>query len=271
MPDPDTWPATLAWIVNRIRERLTRHDQRLETAILLRDLSQERGYPVYIPQPNEFRQRGGTDDDALNTGELEYLTYSAIQHLIHLGEIESVEGGGPLQFADQLIGALRWPPVNNLRIDRFYRATPFRVARANTTLPEGAIRWQHVERLVHEAIEAHRRNLAVGATVVARVAVEEAVRAALEDVGERYDERANAWERENLLFDRVLTTTRGFTPLDRNATRATLSEIRNAGNNAAHQGVADDAHLTELLLTMLPRALQSLSQAVLSFRERLTS
>lgn len=55
-----------------------------------------------------------------------------------------------------------------------------------------------------------------------------------------------AWQREENLFE-GLSSSGSFEPLDRSSTLAIFSAVRDAGNDAAHTGKADDAHLAELL------------------------
>lgn len=92
---------------------------------------------------------------------------------------------------------------------------------------------------------------------------EEAIRSALAELGVSEDDQLNrAWKREDLLFDEFLTDASKFKPMDRASTRAAESGVRDHGNEVAHTGLAEDAHVNEVFVSILPRALQSLSAAV---------
>ena len=93
--------------------------------------------------------------------------------------------------------------------------------------------------------------------------VEEAVESALRDVDpSEVWEPMKAWDRERELFEKHLTQSKPFAPLDREATKTALSAIRSLGNTAAHDGAVTHELLEDCFLRLMPQALMSLSAAV---------
>ncbi len=144
---------------------------------------------------------------------------------------------------------------------RYIGTAKLTAVAAEEWLDEPTTRWPNVDRLRTQASAAYRMGLDVASAVVARVAVEEAIGLGLEDFNDDQPDM-KAFQREDRLFENHLNTNAGFSPLDRNATRAALSAIRDAGNPAAHDGEVKNALLLELHSTILPQALGSLSNAV---------
>lgn len=262
MPDPESWPALLAEAITLIREKLPEDGNVIEVAEILNDLMQRRGHDRYTANGHELRDRG--EEYTLLAGEVGYLTASALQILHGSGEIREMEGGGGEHYPIRaLFEHLGWDrQAANIRIAGRIAATPLRASMGRIP-PTGEIRWTQVRLLIEQSIAALRSNLPALALVGSRIAAEEAIRSALTEVlgVARDDQPYGAWQRETEVFAE-LTTPGHFTPIDRNSTIATLSAVRDAGNEAAHTGQAPDSHLNELLLSMAPRALASLSAAV---------
>ena len=263
MPDPESWPALLAEAITLIREKLPEDGNVIEVAEILNDLMQRRGHDRYTANGHELRDRG--EEYTLLAGEVGYLTASALQILHGSGEIREMEGGGGEHYPIRaLFEHLGWDrQAANIRIAGRIAATPLRASMGRIP-PTGEIRWPHVKRLIEQSIVALTTNLPVLAVVGARIAVEEAVRSAHLDTGSTAEkiEPVKAWRLEEMLFSDVLKSPRGFSPLDREATKSQLSAVRNAGNDAAHTGLADDAYQNELIIHSTPKALASLSAAV---------
>lgn len=262
VPDADAWPALLAEVLSLIRERLVDHGDTVEVSSILNELMERRGYDRYTADGRELGSRG--DEYALDAGEVAYLTSTALQILSGSAEIIDLGGSGPHYPIRRLLTWMGHEELgrHDFRMPQRIAATPVRVAIG--AVPEtGQLRWPEVEALIRQSVVALRHDLAVLALVGARIAVEEAVRAALSDLGvAEEDQPWRPWQREDLLFDVHLASSQGFTPLDRTATRTAVSGIRSAGNDAAHTGTAPDAHLNEVLVFQAPRAVASLSAAV---------
>ena len=264
MPDPDTWPALLAETVTLIREKLNDDGDTVDVAAILNELMERRGYDVYTAVGNVLKERG--EQYALTAGEVAYMTGTALQMLAGTGEIRQLGGGSHHHTVKILFEHLGWTEFvkgGDYRIDGKIAATPIRAAMAKVPAT-GEIRWTQVPLLIEQSIAALRSNLPTLALVGARIAAEEAIRSALQDVGHdpKDIETLKAWRREEKLFDTYLTSPGGFAPIDREATKSALSAIRDAGNNAAHTGEAVDAQANELLIHFTTRAIASLSAAV---------
>lgn len=262
MPNPDGWPALLAEIMTLIRERLSEHGDTVEVSALLNELMQRRGHDRYTANGRELADRG--EEYADEAGEVAYIMHTAIELLSGSAEILKLEGGGSHYPIRAMLGRMGFEELGrrDFYMPQRIAATPVGVSVG--AVPEtGPIRWPEVGALISQSITALRHGLAVLALVGARIAVEEAVRSALSDLGRPDDDQpGRPWQREDLLFDEFLTSPQAFTPLDRTATRAALSAIRDAGNEAAHTGTAPDAHQNELLVFQAPRAVASMSAAV---------
>ncbi len=264
MPDPDTWPALLAETVTLIRERLHDNDDTVEVSLILNELMVRREYDVYTTTGNVVKDRG--EEYALTAGEVAYLTGTALKMLYGTGEVRQLGGGSHHQTVKILFEHLGWEELakHDYQMDGIIAATPIRAAMANIPAT-GEIRWTQVRLLIEQSIVALRSNLPVLALVGARIATEEAIRRALQDVGhapEEIEQLRAAVKREQKLFDYYLTSAGVFAPIDREATKAALSAIRDAGNDAAHTGEAADAYTNELLVHGATRAIASLSAAV---------
>ena len=261
MPDPDAWPALLAETVTLIREKLHDNSDTVEVAQILNELMVSRGYDMYTATGNLVKDHG--EEYALTAGEVAYMTGTALQMLYGTGEIRNV-GSGVGHPAVKILFEHLGLPGGDYQMDDRIAATPIRAAMANIPAT-GEIRWTQVRLLIEQSIVALRSNLPVLALVGSRIATEEAIREALQDVGhapEDIERLRAAWRREETLFDNYLTTAGGFAPIDREATKSALSAIRDAGNEAAHTGEAVDAYANELLVHSATRAIASLSAAV---------
>lgn len=258
-PDPELWPVRIASIITRVRSLLGDPAAVLEPTSLLSELLAEEGLTEGI---SELWRR--QDDQAMRAAEVEFLMFQALHQMDRDGE--AVPAGGEFSgtTVSLFIGRMGWQGSSTFApsIRSAYRASVRLLARGQTPWAAFGTRWPNVDRLAEQAWRAWHENLDVAAAVTARVTVEEAVKRALEDAGAQGWEDEKAARREALLFDTVVTTPKGFAPLDREATKTTLSGTRTLGNDAAHDGVVNNAALEEAILRLLPRALTSLASAV---------
>jgi hypothetical protein len=237
-----------------IRERLTWYDNDVEVGEIISLMLQARGMGDYSANHADP-----------NTGEIVWTVAEAIRELRATSEVRDARPDTGPGAVTAMWNELGFPTtsVNGYRFPQALAATPRRVQLAEY-METGDIRWQSVARLLDEVRQAHLNGLAVVSTVGARVVVEESVRAALLDLGMSAEALAELqpWKREQTLFEDYLTNSAAFVPMDKSATRANLSAIRDRGNEAAHTGMSNDALLNEALVALLPRALISLSVAV---------
>lgn len=262
MVEPEAWPSMVAEAKTLIRERLTGYEEPLQISDVLDEMMRRRNHERFIGQPNEARRTYG-DEYVLLSGEVAWVVGEAIRELEAEAEIRPLSGG-IFESVRLMAGELGFESMNHdYRPPSLIAATPKRV-RLSGHVETTGIRWDAVRILVDEARRAHLHGLEVLSSVGARVATEEAIRSALFEFNVAEDEQARMgpWRREEVLFDEHLPNASVFTPMDKSSTKAALSGIRNHGNDAAHTGTANDAHLNELFVSILPRALQSLSAAV---------
>jgi hypothetical protein len=196
-------------------------------------------------------------------GEIQHLLSEALHDLQSKGEIWDLGGGGNAHVST-LLQALGWKGGEPNGIQRC-RATSRLLAKALTPWVTLRTLWPNVDRLAEQAWQARQDGLDVAGAVTARVTVEEAIRRGLEQVKAKEKwEDMKAAGRERLLFESYLTPKKAlpFDPLDREATRSTLSALRSLGNDAAHDGSVPSDLLQDSLTRLLPQALMSLSAAV---------
>jgi len=264
---PERWLATIAHITTRLRSKLRDYGDSISWADELTELLVDEGLPPYASGA-EMAQHG-SESEQVRGGEIEYCLWESWRYLLQRGEIFGIDTNAGLMAHTTQIKALarylKWPKPENWDLSppppAVAFATTLRVSSSQVD-PDTPTGWPSVERLLHEARAARNVGLLVAAVVVARVTVEEAIRLALTESGCSGAEGKKAWEAENALFDECLRSPTGFAPMDRTATRATLSCIRNLGNEVSHNGdVADEATAHSLLLQM-PRAVASLFNAV---------
>lgn len=261
MVNPDVWPSMVAEAKTLIRQRLTGYESLVEVTQILTLMLNERGYEHFLYDQREAERRYDANY-WVQAGEVIWAVGEALRELKVDGEIRFVSGGispSAVRFMWQQAG-LDAASVNDYPLPQVIAATPRRVRRADFAATTN-IRWDAVTRLLNETRRAHLEGLEVLSSVGARIAVEEAVRAALIDLGiPEEDQRTWASQREDDLFERLAAS--AFSPMDKSSTRAALSGVRDHGNTVAHTGKANNALLNELLVSILPRALQSLSAAV---------
>lgn len=261
MVDPATWPSMVAEAKTLIRETLS-YEKPLDITDTLNEMMTRRGHDGFIANANEARRRLG-DEYILHAGEVAWAVGEALRELESNSEIRQL-GGGMAFYGVKAIGEnLGYDTMTqgDYRFARWFGPTPKRAALSEYESLDG-VRWDSALRLLEEARKAHLHRLPLIAVVGARVTAEETLRLALIDLGvPEEDQAVKAWKREEILFE-ILTGSGPFEPLDRSSTLAIFSAVRDAGNDAVHTGKADDAHLAEFLMSLLPRALQSLSAAV---------
>jgi hypothetical protein len=114
--------------------------------------------------------------------------------------------------------------------------------------------------LIRQARQAYAHGLYVAAAAAGRVAAEQAVLEALDELSQSTDGKPHA--REDRLFKALAPNLFKDQPLDHSATRAELSAVRSLGNDAAHEGTVRHAAVQEALTQLLPQALMSLFTAV---------
>jgi len=247
-----------------IRGGLTGYGNFLDVTDILNEMMQRRGYDDFIA---ELRQAGNKygNEYVLLSGEVAWAVGEAIRELEAESEIRKL--GKQFDVASvKLLGShlgfatLAGPDYT---LEGRLGATPKGIQRLRFVGTQ-EIRWDQVQSLLDEVRRAHLSGLAVLSAVGARIVAEEAVRSALEELGVPEDDQPNRpWKRESTLFDKYLANAASaFEPMDQTSTQAVLSATRSYGNEVAHSGRADDAHLNELYVSILPQALQSLSAAV---------
>jgi len=209
----------------------------------------------------------GVSGKDIRAGEVEFLAMAALLDLERQG---LVWGGGEHQGGPgvrRILGWLGWATTG--------LHTPICAATAVPTVRLWLLaeypmlpletRWPNVTRLAQEAWTAHQAGLAVAAAATARVTVEEAVERGLGDLDPDVQPPDGAAARERALSARLEKVTRDrklFQPMDRSATQAAVSAIRDLGNEVIHRAAVDDPALQEAFERLLPRALASLSFAV---------
>ena len=243
-----------------IRDRLAEPG----SVVVVQDLIYDLHESIQIPRSDDLAALNTATNGRILAGEIEYLVRDAIRTMQSDGELMVTSAGGGHgaihgaalaehpgwqgnHWGAQLPGAIAPSVRLQARHNGQWQDTP------GTT-------WANVDRLVGQSWHAYTIGLDVAAAVCARVAVEEAVSSALGNLGDpRPDFRAA--RRETHLFAH-LRVHDAFTPLDRNATIAAITAVRDRGNQAAHTGVIDHELLQDALLRLLPQALTSLSRAV---------
>jgi hypothetical protein len=252
MVQPEAWPSLVAEATTLIRENLTNYNDKVEVSQVISLMLADRDMGTYDARTN----------DPL-VGELVWAVREAIRTLEAEAELRGIGSNSPpsVRIMWQEVG-FDTTIVNDYRIPQWVVATPKRVQLAEY-VEITDIKWEAVRRLLAEVRRAHLHGLEVVSLVGARIAAEESVKSALADLGVPQDQQPDrAWQREDRLFEDHLTSNAGFAPMDRTSTRSLLSTVRDSGNDAAHTGQAQNAHLNELLTSVLPRALVSLSAAV---------
>ena len=198
----------------------------------------------------------------LHVCEIEWLIARAVLELEAAGEIRNLQGGSLPYLADWF-RFLGWDASNlpGGMLGVQYGATHLLLERARSGWHTGPTRWENVDRLREQVWLCRTAGIDVACAVTARVAVEEAVRSAMADLRMSAKDTWPASERERRLFEHGLTTSQGFSPLDKSATRAQLSAIRETGNDAAHNGVVRNPALLSAQIEILNQTLASLSNA----------
>ena len=259
VPDPATWPAEEAEYLTRIRAAMDAPGSVLVVDELIRTILMEEGLG-----PGGVGDIWRADrDKGLRAAQIEYLVMEALHHLDRRGELWPAGGEYNGALTGQLLDAIGSSLGNQYapNVRAAYRVTTHGSGIA-AEWAEFRTMWTNVDRLADQVGQAWASGLDVAAAVTGRVAVEEAVARALEELSSDDDWKGlKAAQREARLFD-LLTNPSVFTPLDREATKSALSAIRSLGNRAAHDGNVEHALLQDSLLRLLPQALVSLSRAV---------
>lgn len=259
--DPETWQTREAEIRTIIRDRL----RPLGTVLNVQDLLFDQHEAVGLPRSTNDRDFGTIPNARILAGELEYLVSSAIRSLENDGDLVATSGGGGhgARYIHEMARHLEWQGNHwGFEVPGSVTGTIRLHGRETGAWQETpTTRWQNVDRLTTQAWQAFADGLDVAGAVTARVAVEEAVRITLDQLDDPQPD-LRAARRETHLFANHLRIAGNFAPLDRNATMAALTAIRDRGNQAAHDGVVDHELLQDALMRLLPQALTSLSNAV---------
>ncbi len=215
MLDPKAWPALVAEITSLLRSRLSEPGAVVETNEILDELLSRRDCSRYVSSQHALEQTM-SKECILIAGELSYVTAGAIQAMVGRGEIRVAAGGGTEAAAAAYFDHMGFDKAirQGFGFPKTLVATPLSTL-LTAPLEPGDVKWAHVESLINQSVKALRHELAPLALVGIRIAAEEAMKAALGDLGvdEAKVDGFRAYEREEFLFNE-LKSSKIFSPTE---------------------------------------------------------